>query len=217
VTEQGGVLDRAPGVHPDLGHARVGELLPESRADVEARRALARLARAARQVLFDVGLHRGGHLVALAARGGAEQHLDPLDRRARLPHGLQRGGHDAHARADPAGVHGADDARLRIGEQDRYAVGAQRDEREPRLGGDERVGGLDRVRPRAGHDLGVAAVDLFHPDQPVPRQAELVGQPVPVGRHRGRVVADTGPEVEGLVGRPGPATGTGRDNPPDPQ
>jgi hypothetical protein len=67
---------------------------------------------------------------------------------------------NAVERAFPAGVRGADDACLPLGEEDRAAVGRRSAERQSRPVGDQRVG----LRPLAGerfaHDDRIRRMDL---------------------------------------------------------
>ena len=95
------VLDRAPRVDADPGHAERGQLAPQPGPQVQARGAPAGPAGAARQARLDVGPHRRGDLVAAAAHRRPEQHLDGLDARAELRHGRERGGHDPGGRRRP--------------------------------------------------------------------------------------------------------------------
>ena len=96
---------------------------------------------------------------------------------------------DPGQRALPAGVGGADDARLRVGEQDHAAVGAGDAERQARRRGDDPVAARPRVRrPVLGDRDRVGRMDLIGHREALRRDAERGRHPRAVLRHRlGRV------------------------------
>ena len=84
----------------------------------------------------------------------------------------------------------------RVGKQYGDAVGDQGCHSEPGLGGDHRIAGRHRLPSRTVDHGDSTAVHLFHPDQPLYRQADTTGKPFPVGGYRFGSIPDMLTEVE---------------------
>ena len=68
MTEQRAILDGAARIHGDTSDSRIEKLLPDPRSNIEARGLPDGCGGATGQVAFDIGLHRGGHLVLTPTR-----------------------------------------------------------------------------------------------------------------------------------------------------
>ena len=166
---------------------------------VDRRGAGARGAAAAGDGPGDLVGHLLRYLVAAAAGGRADHGGGAGGLGAEALHRGEGGLQDAGGQALPAGVRHRDDPGSRVGEQHRQAVGGQHQQPQPGGRGDESVDAVDRAAGVDDRDL--AAVHLRHEDQVVGGQADGGGEPLAVGAHRGRVVADVVAQVERVVRR----------------
>ena len=199
MAEQARVGDGVPRVDRDSGDAGLEQLPPQAGTQVETGRALLGTHGAARQMFLHVGLHVGGHLVVVSARGRTEEGADGPDPGAEFDHCAQGGGHDADPGADAARMDPRDHTGVVVAEEYRDAVGGQHGEGETGRGRDQRVGGGHRLGNRSVDHGDVATVDLFHPDHRPGRHPDLLGQPNPVRRHGFRIVSDVITEIERIV------------------
>jgi hypothetical protein len=136
--------------------------------------------------------------------------------RPQARHGGQGGGDDTLPDPFTTGVDGSDDACDRIGEEHRDAVGHQHAQHQARRRGHQRVGGGYRTVLGSVDDGDAGTVHLVHPDEALLRHTELARHPLAVGRDVGGVVPDVVPEVEGHIGRTGPAAPPVGDDPAGP-
>ena len=201
MAEQVDVLDRAPRVDIDGAHPQSLELTSDSGPKVQPRRARRRGGTTARQCCLHFVGHRGRHFIIAAADRGSQQHRDVRLVCTHRQHGLDGTGHHAVASPDPAGVHGRDNARARIGQQHRNAIGADHRQGQSRCARYQSVRVVERGVARAIDHFYVVAVHLVHPDHPVRAESDGRGQPDPVGRHGSRVIADVVAQVEGVKRR----------------
>lgn len=211
MTEQRAILDGAARIHGDTSDSRIEKLLPDPRSNIEAWGLPDGRGGATGQVAFDIGLHRGGHLVLTPTRRRSHEGPDTAQFGALLHHGVENPGDDADTCPDSAGVHGSDDSRILVGQQQRYAICRQHDQPQVPCGGHHRVGDGDRIRLRAVHHGHRPAMDLFHPHQTVGAETELTTQSGTVGSDRRRFVSDVVAEIETVErrGRHTPRAGGG--------
>ena len=122
---------------------------------------------------FESGDEFRADLVRRLGDAGAERRADPIDPRPERGHRGDRRFDDAAERALPAGVRGADHARLRVGEQDHAAIGAGDAEAEAGRRGDQRVATRPRfARERRRDRQRVGRMDLIGDRQTLGRNLE---------------------------------------------
>ena len=199
--EQGSVGDGAARVDVDRGHAGVDQLPRDAGPQVQRRRAGRCAGATARQPGFDVGRHLFGHFVMGSADRGAQQYRDVRCPRACGQHRLQRPQHDAIGCPHSSGVRRANHAGISVRHQHGHTIRGHHGKCQSRRRGDQSVGGVEGARAGSVDELDVITVHLIHPHHPLGRQSDRGGQPVAIGRHRRRVVADVVTEIEGVERR----------------
>jgi hypothetical protein len=128
---------------------------------------------------------------------------DALSCGAGLRHEFNSGLQNAGKRSAPARMCCADDARNRIRQEHRGAVGRDHAERESALRGDHCIGLRPLACPWTSNAHGRGRVDLVHAEKAVRRNVQGRGDPTAILCDGSRIVPRAGTSVEARVNSSG--------------